>query len=199
MISHIKGILVEKLPTLVVLDLTGIGYEINIPVTTFEKLPELGKKLHLFTYLHVREAVMQLYGFWSENDRSLFKHLISVSGVGPRLALGILSGVSAEKFILAVANNNLSVLTKISGVGKKTAQRLVIELKDKLAQSVDLISSPHMQTMTVVEEAITALVSLGYRQFEARKAVEKVAGSESSLPSVETLIKKALQTAVSKS
>ncbi len=199
MISYIKGILIEKLPTLVVLDLNGIGYEINIPVTTFEKLPELGIKVHLHTYLHVREAIMQLFGFWSEKDRTLFKYLISVSGVGPRLGLGILSGVSADEFIIAVTNSNLSVLTKISGVGKKTAQRLVIELKDKLAQSVDLTSSPLAQTLTVVEEAISALVSLGYRQAEAKRAVEKVAGSESNLPSVEALIKKALQTGVSKS
>ena len=199
MITHIKGIIIEKLPTQVVVDVNGIGYEINIPVSTYEKLAEPGKNTHLFTYLHVREDSMQLFGFWNEKDRRLFKLLISVSGIGPRLALGILSSVTVEEFARAVANNNFSVLMKISGIGRKTAQRLVIELKDKLGQDIDLTPSHFIDTPGVVDEAILALVSLGYRQNEAQRVVEKVVGSESELPSVEKLIKKALQTAVAKS
>jgi len=198
LIAQIKGILLEKSPTRVVLDANGIGYEINIPVSTFEKLPELGKQAHLLTHLHVREDILNLYGFWNDKDRKLFQMLISVSGVGPRVAIAVLSSVSADEFIKAVANENLSILTKVPGIGKKTAQRLVIELKDKLAKRVEISQIPTpTDEINVIDEAVSALVSLGYRQFEAQKVVEKVARLEGKLPSVEILIKKALQTAAS--
>ena len=141
---------------------------------------------------------MQLFGFWTEPDRKLFRMLISVSGVGPRVALAVISSVPVDEFVHAVANDNLSTLTNVPGIGKKTAQRLMVELKDKLIQGVDFSSVPvSIHKKEPFEEAVLALVSLGYRQHEAQKMVEKVARLEGELPSVERLIKKALQTAVS--
>ena len=196
MIAQVKGILLEKSPTRVVLDVNGIGYEIYIPVSTFEKLPELGKPTQLLTHLHVREDILNLYGFWNDKDRKLFQLLISVSGVGPRVAIAVLSGVSADQFVKAVANENLSILTKVPGIGKKTAQRLIMELKDKLTKGVGISQIPtSTDKINVIDEAVSAMVSLGYRQFEAQKIVEKVVRSEGELLSVEILIKKALQTA----
>jgi Holliday junction DNA helicase RuvA len=188
----------EKSPTKVVLDVNGIGYEVNIPVSTFEKLPELGKHARLLTHLHVREDILSLYGFWDDEDRKLFQMLISISGVGPRVGIAVLSGVSADEFVKAVANENVSILTKVPGIGKKTAQRLIMELKDKLTDGVEMSHVPApADKLNVVDEAVSALVSLGYRKFEAQKIVEKVARSVAELPSVEILIKKALQTAAS--
>lgn len=198
MLSQIKGKILEKSPTRVVVDVGGIGFEVHVPVSTFEKLPELGEQTLLLTHLHVREDIMQLFGFKSKKDRRLFQLLISVSGVGPRMALGVLSSVSVEEFTGAVANNNFSILTKIPGVGKKTAQRLVMELKDKLSGGVEVTPEQVSVKYDVLEEAVLAMVSLGYRQSEAQKAVEKVARANKVLPSVEILIKKALQSATSK-
>ena len=198
MLSQIKGKLLEKSPTRVVVDVGGIGFEIHVPVSTFEKLPELGEQVLLLTHLHVREDILQLFGFWAEKDRRLFQLLISISGVGPRMGLGILSSVSVEEFSGAVANNNFSILTKIPGVGKKTAQRLVIELKDKLSGGIELPSEQVSIKDDIIEQAVLAMVSLGYRPAEAQKAVEKVASANKVLPSVEILIKKVLQNATSK-
>jgi Holliday junction DNA helicase RuvA len=198
MIAQIKGVLLEKTPTRVVLDVQGLGYEINIPVSTYEKLPEVGNTTRLLTHLHVREDVLQLYGFWHHKDRELFQMLISVSGVGPRVALAVLSGISAHEFIQAVANENLSILTRVPGIGRKTAQRLIMELKDKLAKGVEPAQTPDITGgAELIEGAVLALVSLGYRQNEAQKIVDKVAKQEKKLTSIEALIKKALQTAVS--
>lgn len=199
MIAQIQGMVSWKSPTRVVMDVGGIGFEIHIPVSTYEKLPECGKEAVLLTHLYVREDVLQLYGFWEERDRQLFQMLISISGVGPRMALGILSGVTVEEFTRAVANNNVSLLTRVPGVGKKTAQRLVMELRDKLGPAVEVGVAGEIMAGDILEEATLALVSLGYRQSEAKKAVEKVARSETTLPSVEVLIKKALQTAIARS
>ncbi|HDL17463.1 MAG TPA: Holliday junction branch migration protein RuvA [Bacteroidetes bacterium] len=198
MIAQVRGIVAEKSPTRVVLDVSGVGYEINIPVSTYEKLPNVGGEIRLLTHLHVREDAMQLFGFSNDKEKKLFQLLIAVSGIGPRLALGVLSGISVEDFSLAVRNENSAMLTRIPGVGKKTAQRLVIELKDKIGKGLDVSPAREIGSVNILEEAVLALVSLGYRQTEAQKIVEKVAGEEESLPSIEVLIKKALQTVVSK-
>jgi len=197
-LSQIMGKLLEKSPTRVVVDVGGIGFEIHVPVSTFEKLPGLGEQTLLLTHLHVREDILQLFGFWSEKDRRLFQLLISISGVGPRMALGVLSSVSVEEFSGAIANNNFSILTKIPGVGKKTAQRLVIELKDKLSAGIEITSEQVSIKENVLEEAVLAMVSLGYRPAEAQRVVEKVARANKVLPSIEIIIKKALQNATSK-
>ena len=194
MIAYIHGTIAEKSPTRIVVDVNGLGYEIHIPVSTYEKLPAAGERIRLLTYLHVREDILQLYGFGSEEQRALFLELISISGIGPRTALGVLSKVSVSDFTAAVLNENFSLLTQIPGIGKKTAQRLVMELKDKLQRGVEPITSSSWQSLNVAEEAVLALVSLGYRQIEAQKLVNQVLAAEKQVPSVESLIKKALQT-----
>jgi Holliday junction DNA helicase RuvA len=197
MISRLKGVVLEKSPTRIVLEVNGLGYEIHIPVSTFEKVPAIGERTQLFTHLHVREDLLQLYGFWDESEKKMFQLLISISGVGPRMALGVLSGISVDSLSHAVTNNNISVLTQIPGVGKKTAQRLVMELKDKLGQGVEVVQPPGGIPIDIIDEAITALVSLGYRQGDAQKIINQVIRKEKQVPSIELLIKKALQTLIS--
>ncbi len=194
MIAYIQGTIVEKSPTRVVLESNGLGYEIHIPVPTYEKLPAVGDRAKLLTYLHVREDLLQLYGFSSDEQRALFLALISVSGIGPRIALGVLSGITVADFTTAVISENLSLLTQIQGIGKKTAQRLVMELKDKLQRRIDISTTPSWLSHDTAEEAIHALISLGYRQSEAQRLVNQVLAAEQRTLSLEVLIKKALQT-----
>ncbi len=193
MLAYIQGTVVEKSPTRVVLDVNGLGYELHIPVSTYEKIPARGQQARLFTYLHVREDLLQIYGFWQAEERDLFLQLISVSGVGPRMAQGILSKVSVADFTRAVSGDDYSMLTQIPGVGRKTAQRLVMELKDKLMPGKDTLAARPGIPGAIAEEAVLALVSLGYRKNEAEKMVRKALQTEEKAPPLEVLIKKALQ------
>jgi len=195
MFAYIEGRIVEKSPTRVVLDVNGLGYELNISVNTYERIPQRGEKVRLFTYLHVREDLMQLYGFREPDERDLFLQLISVSGVGPRMAQGILSRVTVEDFARAVATDDYLMLTQIPGVGKKTAQRLVMELRDKLAPREVAASPGTSPAVSFAEEAVLALISLGYRRGEAEKLVRRALQAEKQPESVEVLIKRALQSA----
>lgn len=195
MFAYVEGRVAEKSPTRVVIDVQGLGYELNISVNTYERVPPVGQNVRLFTYLYVREEIMQLYGFSDTEERDLFLQLISVSGVGPKMAQGILSKVTVEDFTRAVANNDYLSLTQIPGVGKKTAQRLIMELKDRLLPGkveAELGTGP---SPALAEEAVLALISLGYRRTEAEKLVRKVFQSGERPNSVELLIKKALQSA----
>src|SRR5882757_1681488 len=181
MIAHLSGTLLSKQPNSVILDVAGVGYEVIIPVSTFYDLEDAGSNVQLRIYTHVREDALQLYGFKTARERELFLRLISVSGIGPKLGITLLSGMSADEMIASIRTNNLARLTLIPGVGRKTAERLVIELRDKIAalSSVELEDKPGpkpepsaTETENVVHsDALSALVNLGYQRSAAEKAI----------------------------
>ncbi len=194
MIAKISGSLLEKLPTRVLIEVGGVGYEIHIPLSTFDKLGAIGEKTSLFTHLHVREDALQLFGFATATEKQLFQYLLSVSGIGPKVAQSILSGCSVETFCRYIAQNEIAALTTIPGIGKKTAERLVLELRDRLARWLpdETAVTAKSKTTAIQEETIMALVSLGYNRTAAEKAVEQVTREAGELP-VEELIKRALR------
>jgi Holliday junction DNA helicase RuvA len=194
MIAKISGRLLEKSPTRILIDVGGIGYEIQIPLSTFDQLGAVGENVSVSTHLHVREDLLQLFGFATAAEKQLFQHLLSVSGIGPRLAQSILSGSSVETFCRHIAENDVAALTKIPGIGKKTAERLILELRDRLARLVPVPSAAAAATKisATQEETILALVSLGYARAAAERAVEQVTQAAGELP-VEELIKRALR------
>ncbi len=193
MIAQLEGKLIEKSPSSVVITAGGVGYLVSVSLTTFDKLPATGEQVSLFTYLHVREDILQLYGFSSREERATFKKMISVSGVGPRLALAILGGLSVEQLIAAVETSQTAYLNRIPGVGKKTAERIVLELKGKLGEMValDEISAPGAFEPEG-REAVAALVSLGFSKTQAEKAVFKVLEAESDKLDTTELVRRAL-------
>ncbi len=193
MIAQLEGKLIEKSPSSVVITAGGVGYQVSVPLTTFDKLPATGEQVSLFTYLHVREDILQLYGFSSREERATFEKMISVSGVGPRLALAILGGLSVEQLIAAVETSQTAYLNRIPGVGKKTAERIVLELKGKLGEMVALaeISVPGAFEPEG-REAVAALVSLGFSKTQAEKAVFKVLEAESDKLDITELVRRAL-------
>ncbi|MGZ8227477.1 MAG: Holliday junction branch migration protein RuvA, partial [Methylococcaceae bacterium] len=181
MIGFLRGKLVYKAPPMLVLDVQGVGYEIEAPMTTFYDLPALGVEIILHTHLVVREDAHILFGFSTEADRVMFRTLIKVNGVGPKLALTILSGQSAEEFHRCIYNNDTQALVRLPGVGKKTAERLIIEMRDRLPDLPDLgdssisgaaIVSPALNNPK--QEAISALCSLGYKPLDAGKMVQHI-------------------------
>ncbi|HHI94836.1 MAG TPA: Holliday junction branch migration protein RuvA [Gammaproteobacteria bacterium] len=198
MIGRLHGILLEKQPPQLLLDVNGVGYEISAPMTTFYELPETGDQITLHTHLAVREDAHVLYGFLREQDRLLFRTLIKISGVGPKLALAILSGMSADEFAGCVQNGDSTLLTRLPGVGKKTAERLVVELKDRLKdwQGVVLTTEASTNRITpasdALKDAISALVSLGYKPQEASRMVGQL---ENDNLASEELIRLALKAA----
>jgi Holliday junction DNA helicase RuvA len=200
MIGFLRGHIVEKQPPHLVIDVQGIGYEVEAPLSTFFALESADGEVRVLTHLHVREDAMLLYGFASEEERLLFRTLIKVNGVGAKMALAILSSMSVEDFCCNVEQENSMALTKIPGVGKKTAERLVIEMRDRLKNSglktVATAPTAHPQSgqsarpLATQQSAVEALVALGYTSVQAETLIEKVAEPELSL---EALIKKALQ------
>ena len=180
MIGYVRGIVTHLFKESCYVDVHGVGYRVYVPTTTRQQLIE-GKEATLFTYLNVREDAMQLYGFWTEDEYELFILLISVSGIGPKVGLGILSGMTPEAFKLAVINGQVQQLTKLPGIGKKSAERLVLELKDKLVKMTQIsVEAPAaIQPIGVTHsgpsgEAIEALVSLGYAQKDVEALVESL-------------------------
>ncbi len=194
MIDYVTGKIEQKNPTTIVVDVNGIGYHISTSVQTYEKIPGVGEQVKIKTYLHVREDILQLYGFADEKERSVFLGLISISGVGPKQAQSILSGIPIIELVQAISEADVNRLTTISGVGNKTAQRLIIELKEKFKSLglIDESSEMTVQLSSLEHEAIMALVSLGYRKQTAEKAIIKIRGKEKVL-SIEEMIKKVLQ------
>lgn len=202
MIGRLQGILLEKQPPEILLDVQGVGYELLLPMTSFYHLPEIGKEVTLFTHLVIREDAHLLFGFADKTDRTLFRELIKTNGVGPKLALAILSAMSVDEFIYAIEREELSKLIKIPGVGKKTAERLLVELKGKFSQKQTdfFVESRHLptentslnQTSQSQDEAIAALIALGYKANEAEKMVKKVYKTELNS---EQLIREALKAA----
>ncbi|MEO8205546.1 MAG: Holliday junction branch migration protein RuvA [Chthoniobacterales bacterium] len=200
MIAFIEGTLAEALPTHVTVDVQGVGYQALIPLSSFDRMPAPGARVRLLTHLHVREDAMTLYGFMSDGERDLFRLLLNhVSGVGPKLALAILSGMSVESFKSAVVASDAVAISRISGVGKKTAERVILELKDRVGvaaawEAASNSNKPGIEESRV-NDAVLALISLGYKQVEAHKAV-KAALSRFTKPEEalsEALIREALR------
>jgi holliday junction DNA helicase RuvA len=197
MIASLTGILKIKTPTEILIDVNGVGYSVSIPLSTFEKLGAAGSSLSLLTYMHMREDAMQLFGFFTEEERRLFKLLISVSGIGPKIAQGILSGMNAEELKSHLTSGNVNALTSIPGVGKKTAERLILELRDKAGKAFSepgQIPSADTAASEMRIQALQALTSLGYNQQIAEKCIRLVLNeSEGYKISLEELIKRALR------
>ena len=198
MITHVAGKLTAALPTQAVVDVNGIGYELLIPLSSYDRLPPVGQPVQILTHLHVREDAHVLYGFMSASERDLFRLLVnSVSGIGPKLALAVLSGMSVGNFKAAVVNNDVASLAKISGLGKKTAERIVLELKDKLgvAAAWEAASASHAPSPaeSQANEAVLALIALGYKQVDAHKTVRELQEKQPETTSAEELVKLALK------
>ena len=200
MIGFLRGILVHKAPPFLVLDVQGVGYEVEAPMTTFYDLPAINEEIKLHTHLVVREDAHILFGFSTEADRALFRTLIKVNGVGPKLALTILSGQSAEEFHRCIHDNDTLALVRLPGVGKKTAERLVIEMRDKLPDLSDSVTVSTDKTGAAKpvignpkQEAISALCSLGYKPLDASKMVQNISTEGKSC---EDIIRLALQGAL---
>lgn len=203
MIAHLSGTLLSKEPNAVILDVGGVGYEVTIPISTFYDLEEPGAPVKLRIYTHVREDALQLYGFKTLRERELFMRLISVSGIGPRLGITLLSGMSADEMIASIRTNNLARLTLIPGVGRKTAERLVMELRDKVAA----LSSAELEEElggvpaggagistedSMHSDVLSALLNLGYQRGAAEKAVT-AALDEGGDISVEVILRRSLK------
>jgi len=198
MITFLHGKLVEALPTHVTVDVNGVGYEALIPLSSFDKLPQPGQPIRLLTQLVVREDSHTLYGFMSSEERDLFRLLINtVSGIGPKTALNVLSGISVTAFRGAVAGGDLKSLSKISGVGKKTAERIVVELKDKIGMAGAWEASSAKHSLSAdeqrINDAVLALVALGFKQIEAHDAVRGAQAVLGMQASVEELVRVCLK------
>ncbi|MCP9494225.1 MAG: Holliday junction branch migration protein RuvA [Pyrinomonadaceae bacterium MAG19_C2-C3] len=201
MIAHLTGNLLTKHATSVIIDTNGVGYEVTIPVSTFFDIGEAGAKVSLLIYTHVREDALQLYGFRTGRERELFLLLIGITGIGPKLAITMLSGMNADEIITAIRTNNLIRLTSIPGVGKKTAERLVIELRDKMTN----LSSPAMDEALATgatpqpsedlmrSDTLSALINLGYQKAAAEKAITQAMQESGDQITIDAILRRALR------
>jgi Holliday junction DNA helicase RuvA len=202
MIAHLSGTLLSKQATSVIVDVSGVGYEVSIPLSTFYDLEDTGSKVQLRIYTHVKEDALQLYGFKTARERELFINFISVSGIGPKLGIALLSGMSADELIASIKTNNLARLTLIPGVGKKTAERLIVDLREKMAalstaqledttgarpEAIDISSADNVRS-----EALSGLMNLGYQRSAAEKAIDSALSQGGDI-SVESVLKRSLQ------
>lgn len=199
MIAYLAGKIIEKEANSVIIDVGGVGYEASIPLSTFYELGEAGEEVSLRIFTYVREDTLQLFGFKTSQERELFLKLITVSGIGPKVAISMLSGMNADEIIAAIRLENLALLTSIPGIGKKTAERLVIELRDKVlaisAAAGGSMASGNLNSVStneVYEDTISALVNLGYQRNAAEKAIKKAVQEGSEL-SVQKLLRRSLQ------
>lgn len=202
MIAHLSGTLLSKEPTSVIVDVNGVGYEVAIPVSSFYDLEDVGSTVKLRIYTHVREDTLQLYGFKTARERELFLKLISVSGIGPKLGITLLSGMSADEMIASIRTNNLARLVLIPGVGRKTAERLIVELREKVAEmssaelEEELGAKPEVSAEstedTVRADALSALLNLGYQRSAAEKAVDAALGEGGDI-TVESVLRRSLK------
>ncbi len=194
MIAHLKGQLIQKSPVSLVVDVQGVGYEVFIPLTVYYELPECGTTVSLYIHTRIREDSLKLFGFIKEADKQMFELLIRISKVGPKIALAFLSGMTGQDLSQAVFNDDISTLSAIPGVGRKTAERLALELKDKL---LELNLQPEAATASntpgngLKDDAVSALVNLGYKKAQAEQALRKVWRDEAK-PSLEELIRDSL-------
>ena len=201
MIAHLSGTLHSKHPNLVIVDVSGVGYEVNIPLSTYYDLADTGSNVQLRIYTHVKEDALQLYGFKTARERELFINFISVSGIGPRLGIALLSNMNADELIQSIKNNNLARLTSIPGIGRKTAERLVVDLREKMVQlTVDQVdeapAKPESVDMSSEDsarsEALSGLLNLGYQKAAAEKAID-AALAEGGDVTVESILKRSLR------
>jgi Holliday junction DNA helicase RuvA len=193
MIGHLRGRVLEKRPNQVILEVNGVGYDVNIPVSTFYQLPDPPGEAQLHIHTHVREDALALYGFRTLTEKRVFEKLMSVSGIGPRLAITILSGLEVVELVPAIRNNDLVKLTHIPGVGRKTAERIVLELRDKLAEvEGERAAAAPPGFSTDQEDALSALLNLGYQRSAAERAVSRAAELERG-GSFDALLRRALQ------
>lgn len=202
MIAHLNGILLSKQATSVIIDVGGVGYEVTIPVSTFYELPNITEPVQLRIYTHVREDALQLYGFKTSRERELFLRLISVSGIGPKLGITLLSGMSADEMIASIKGNNIAKLTLIPGVGRKTAERLVVELREKVGSlssaaveeesGIAAAFPTELSADSVRTDALSALLNLGYQRTAAEKAIDNSL-AEDAEKSVESVLRRSLR------
>lgn len=198
MITFLEGKLEEALPTQIIVNVGGVGYQVLIPLSSYDRLPPPGAQIRILTHLVVREDEHLLIGFWTKAERDLYRLLVHhVTGVGPKLALAILSGMSVDHFKAAVVAGDTAAISKVSGVGRKTAERVVLELKDKLGVAAEWEAASVQNAPTpgdaVIHDAVLALITLGYRQVDAHKAVKRVIDGEGAQPDSETLVRQALK------
>ncbi|WWP01376.1 MAG: Holliday junction branch migration protein RuvA [Candidatus Dasytiphilus stammeri] len=205
MIGRIRGMIIEKIPPQILIEVSGISYEINMPMTCFYLLPQVNSEVVIFTHFLVREDAQLLFGFNNKPERTLFRKLIKVTGVGPKLALSILSSMSSQQFISAISKNEINTLMKLPGIGKKTAERLVIEMKDGLSDiQSNLFTLKQLSSVTTLPlsaknlilskaeiEATSALIALGYKPQEATKMIQNI--KDHTDADCETLIREALR------
>ncbi|WGW01506.1 Holliday junction branch migration protein RuvA [Vibrio sp. YMD68] len=205
MIGRLRGLLIEKQPPELLIEVNGIGYEVQMPMSCFYELPELGEEAIIYTHFVVREDAQLLYGFNTVKERALFREVIKANGVGPKLGLGILSGMSASQFVSSVEREDISTLVKLPGVGKKTAERLVVEMKDRLkgwgagdlftpaTDAAPSDSGPVHRAQSAQDEAVSALLALGYKPVQASKVISQIARDDMTS---EQLIRDALKSMV---
>src|SRR5215469_17550132 len=192
MIAHLRGKLIARRPSQVIVEAAGVGYDVVVSVPTFSELPGLGSEVALHIHTHVREDQLALYGFLRPEEKDLFEKLITVSGIGPKLAITILSGMPAENMVNAIRGNDVVRLTKIPGIGRKTAERLVLELRDKLPVGMAADQMPIVPSLSATEEdVLSALVNLGYQKIAAEKAMERL-GKDGSGRSFDVLFRETL-------
>lgn len=202
MIAHLNGTLLFKQPNTVVVDVSGVGYEVNIPLSTFYELADTGSNVQLRIYTHVKEDALQLYGFRTARERELFVNFISVSGIGPKIGIALLSGMSADELVASIKNNNLARLTLIPGVGRKTAERLIVDLREKMTAlaATHGEEEPGVQVEpvgaspedSVRADALSALLNLGYQRSAVEKAVDSVLSEDGEI-TVESVLRRGLR------
>ena len=192
MIGHLRGRLVRKAPPALIVDVNGVGYELEAPMSTFYRLPELGTDVELHTHLVVREDAHLLYGFATEDERRLFRDLLRVTGIGPKIGLALLSGIDVDTFMRCVEAQDVDALTRIPGIGRKTAERLLVEMRDRIRALGQMPSTAPRANGGARAEAYAALVALGYRPVEVNRLLQSV---EEEGAGTEELIRRALQAA----
>ncbi len=193
MIGRLKGTLIHKAPPWLVVDVGGVGYELEAPMSTFYDLPDVGREVFLFTHYAQKEDSVSLYGFLREAERRLFRDVQRVSGIGAKIALAVLSGASVDEFARLLQTGDIAALTRIPGIGKKTAERMLVELRDRAADLAGGVAGGMAQPGDPMSEAITALQALGYKPAEAERMAKKAAAAGDDVP---TIIRKALQSAL---
>jgi holliday junction DNA helicase RuvA len=197
MITFLSGRLAESFPNRAIIEVNGVGYEVNIPISTYDALPGPGQSVRLLTHLQVREDGLSLYGFSSDAERDLFRLLINqVSGIGPKMGLAVLSGMPVSRFKACVANSDIPALSRIKGIGKKTAERIVVELRDKVGAASAWQASAaagYGPDQARANDAVLALLALGYKQVEAHKAVKDFLAGAAGQPDTDELLRGALR------